>query len=122
MIASGKKTAASLPPSSRVTRVSVLAAMAMIRLPPATDPVKQTFATLGLSMSAAMFSSGPVTTLSTPAGTFSATRWTRVVASGADGGGLTITVLPASKAWGRAAPRMAIGQLNGTMIETTPSG
>ena len=61
-----------------------------------------------------MFSSLPVTTFSTPGGSFSATRCTtRVVASGADGGGLTITVLPASSAWGSEAPRIAIGQLNG---------
>ena len=38
------------------------------------------------------------------------------------GGGLTIAVLPASSACGRAAPRIAIGQLNGTMTVTTPSG
>ena len=33
-----------------------------------------------------------------------------------------MAVLPASSACGRAAPRIAIGQLNGTMIVTTPSG
>ena len=47
---------------------------------------------------------------------------TRVRASGVEGGGLTIAVLPASSACGRAAPRIAIGQLNGTMSVTTPSG
>jgi len=53
----------------------------------------------------------------------SATRCTtRAVASGAEGGGLTIAVLPASRACGSAAPRIAIGQLNGTMTVTTPSG
>ena len=93
----------------------------MIRLPPLTEPVKQTFAMSGFWMSAPMFSSLPVTTFSTPAGSFSATRCTsRVVASGAEGGGFTITVLPASRAWGRAAARIAIGQLKGTMIVTTP--
>ena len=94
----------------------------MIRLPPFTDPVKQTFATSVFWMSPVMFSSLPVTTLSTPGGSFSATRWmTRVVASGAEGGGLTIAVLPASSAWGSDAPRIAIGQLNGTITVTTPS-
>ncbi len=47
---------------------------------------------------------------------------TRVVARGAEGGGLTIAVLPASRACGSAAPRIAIGQLNGTITVTTPSG
>ena len=40
---------------------------------------------------------------------------------GVEGGGFTITALPAISACGRAAPRIAIGQLNGTMIDTTPS-
>ncbi len=95
----------------------------MMRLPPPTEPVKQTFATSSLVIRAAMSASLPVTTLRTPAGSFSAMRCTRrVVASGADGGGLTIAVLPASSACGRAAPRIAIGQLNGTITVTTPSG
>ena len=82
--------------------------------------MKHTFATS--VMSPVMFSSLPVTTLSTPGGSFSATRWmTRVVASGAEGGGLTIAVLPASSACGSEAPRIAIGQLNGTITVTTPS-
>ena len=95
----------------------------MIRLPPLTLPVKQTLATSGLSIRAAMSASRPVTTLSTPGGSFSAIRCTtRVVASGAVGGGFTIAVLPASSACGSAAARIAIGQLNGTMTVTTPSG
>ena len=70
-----------------------------------------------------MLASGPVTTFSTPGGSFSAMRCTtRAVASGAVSGGFTITVLPASSACGSAAPRMAMGQLKGTMIVTTPSG
>ena len=123
MIASSRKTAASLPPSSSVTRVRVEDAICMIRLPPPTEPVKQTLATSVFWIRPAMFSSVPVTTLSTPGGSFSAMRCTtRVVARGAEGGGLTIAVLPASRAWGSAAPRIAIGQLNGTMTVTTPSG
>ena len=115
--------AGSLPPSSRVTRVRLREAISMIRLPPLTLPVKQTFATSGLSIRPAISLSRPVTTLSTPGGSFSATRCTRrVVASGVDGGGLTMAVLPASRAWGSAAARIAIGQLNGTITVTTPIG
>ena len=95
----------------------------MIFLPPPTEPVKQTFAISGLRISADMLASGPVTTLSTPGGSCSAMRCTtRVVASGAVNGGFTMTVLPASSACGSDAPRIAIGQLKGTMMETTPSG
>ena len=95
----------------------------MILLPPPTEPVKQTFAMSVFRISADMLASLPVTTLSTPGGSFSAIRCTtRVVASGADNGGLTIAVLPASSACGSDAPRIAIGQLKGTMMVTTPSG
>ncbi len=45
-----------------------------------------------------------------------------MVASGAEGGGFTIAVFPASSACGNEAPRIAIGQLNGTITVTTPSG
>ena len=70
-----------------------------------------------------MFASWPVTTFSTPGGSFSAMRCTtRAVASGADSGGFTMTVLPASSACGSEAPRIAIGQLKGTIMVTTPSG
>src|SRR5699024_4811204 len=44
------------------------------------------------------------------------------MASGAEGGGLTTTVLPAISAYGSDAPRMATGQLNGTIMVTTLIG
>ena len=98
--ASGRISTASLPPSSRVTLVRDSAAMAMMRLPPRTEPVKQTLATSVLDTRASPISaSSPVTTFRTPAGSLSAMRWTaRVVASGQDGGGLTTTVFPAIRA------------------------
>ena len=43
-----------------------------------------------------------------------------VCESGAVRGGFTMTALPASSAWGRAAARIATGQLKGTMMVTTP--
>ena len=122
--ASASTSAGSLPPSSSATRVNDSAAIAMIRFPPPGLPVKQTFFTRSSWISASPISaSAPVTTFSTPGGSACATSVTvRVVARGAVGGGLTTTVLPASRACGRAAARMASGQLNGTMIVTTPSG
>jgi hypothetical protein len=96
----------------------------MMRLPPLTPPVKQSFFTRSSWISAGPISASvPVTTFSTPGGSSWATCCTvRTVASGQVGGGLTTTVLPASSACGREAARMASGQLNGTMIVTTPSG
>ena len=92
----------------------------MIRLPPLTLPVKQTLASRCSGSGPTCSRRLPVTTLSTPGGSFSAMRCTtRVVASGAVGGGFTIAVLPASSACGSEAPRIAIGQLKGTMMVTT---
>ena len=48
-------------------------------------------------------------------------RNVRTTDIGVVGGGLTTTVLPAMSAYGRLAPRIASGQLNGKMIVTTPS-
>ena len=102
----------------------VCAAIAMMRRPAPTLPVKQTLATASFWISGPpMVASSPVMMLSTPAGSAAAMRSTaRTVASGALSGGLTITVLPASNASGNEAPRIASGQLNGRMIVTTPSG
>jgi hypothetical protein len=62
--------------------------------------------------SAFMLASGPVTTLSTPGGSFSAMRCTtRAVASGAVSAGFTITVLPASSACGS---EVRVQQFDGT--------
>ena len=49
-------------------------------------------------------------------------RSVRTTDIGVVGGGFTTTVLPAMSAYGRLAPRIASGQLNGKMIVTTPSG
>ncbi len=98
--------------------------MDMIRLPPPGLPVKQTFLTRSSWISAAPISaSWPVTTLRTPGGSSRATCSTvRTTDSGVVGGGFTTTVLPARSACGREAARIASGQLNGTMIVTTPRG
>ena len=60
--------AASLPPSSRVTRLRVPAELAMTFLPVAVEPVKLIFAMSGCSVIVAPISLPPETTLSTPAG------------------------------------------------------
>src|SRR5487761_1018713 len=113
--ASFSTTAGSLPPSSSVTLVTFAAAIVMIRLPPPTEPVKQTCLTRGSPTTIGpTTSSAPVTTLSTPGGN-ARTRCLSVCTddSGVVGGGFTITVLPDISAAGRDAARMASGQLNG---------
>src|SRR5690625_7619291 len=101
----------------------VSAAMAIMRLPPLTEPVKHTLATSSLDTKAAPISaSSPVITFSTPGGKLSANRMTaRVIDKGADGGGFTISVMTASSAYGREATRIAMGQLKGAIIVNTPA-
>ena len=87
----------------------------MMRLPPAVEPVKQTCLTRGSpTTTGPRTPSSPVTTFSTPGGSFCAT-WRSVSTddSGVVGGGFAITVLPAISACGRLAARIASGQLNG---------
>src|SRR6202161_2676592 len=120
--ASCSTSAGSLPPSSSVTLVTFAAAIVMMRLPPPTEPVKQTCRIRGSPMTIGpTTSSAPVTTLSTPGGS-AFTRCLSVCTddSGVVGGGFTITVLPDISAAGRDAARIASGQLNGEMIVTTP--
>ncbi len=122
--ASASTSAGSLPPSSSVTRVRLSEAMAMIRLPAPTLPVKPTLRTRGSWISTGpSTASAPETTLSTPGGSCVAMCSTvRTNDSGVVGGALTTTVLPATSAWGSDAARIASGQLKGTISETTPSG
>ena len=113
--ASESTRAGSLPPSSRVTLVTFAAAICMIRLPPPTEPVKQTWRMRGSpTTTGPTTESSPVTTLSTPGGK-ARTRCLSVCTddSGVVGGGFTITVLPDISAAGRDAARIASGQLNG---------
>jgi hypothetical protein len=113
--ASGRTIAGSLPPSSRVTFVRLAAAIAMIRLPPPTLPVKQTCLIRGSPTTIGpRTSSAPVTTFSTPGGRFlTRCRSVRTDDSGVVGGGFAMTMLPAISAYGRHAARIASGQLNG---------
>ena len=75
--ASAKTTFADLPPSSRVTRLMVPAAPAMIPFPTSVEPVKATLATSGCSTSRfPTLLPGPTTTLTTPSGMPASTRYT----------------------------------------------
>jgi len=87
--------AASLPPSSSVTRLSVCAALAMTRLPVATDPVKEILSMSGCSVIHAPSALPPASTLTTPAGKCSrAISPSNKVERGVYGEGLSTMVLP----------------------------
>ena len=96
---SSKTTTGALPPSSRWTFLSVLAACSAIHLPVSTEPVSETMSTSSCSTSAAPGSLPPATTLSTPLGRNSAAiSASRIVLTGVVGAGLRTIVLPAARA------------------------
>jgi hypothetical protein len=98
--ASSKTSTGALPPSSRCTRLSVFAAVAMIFLPVPVEPVRLTMRTSGCSTSAWPVSLPPVTMLTTPSGM--PASWNRSASMSAErgvvGAGLSTTVQPAASA------------------------
>ena len=93
--ASSRMIAGSLPPSSKVTRFSVPAALAMMRLPVATEPVKVILSMSGCSVIHWPRSLPPASTLKTPGGSTSREiSPIRSVASGVKGEGFRTRVLP----------------------------
>ena len=116
--------AASLPPSSSTTGLVVAAAAAMTAWPVPTPPVKETMSTPGWPTNAAPSrAAGPFTTLRTPGGSTSAmAAATSSTVPGHDGGALTTTVSPASRAGSTLLPMTDTGQLKGSTAATTPWG
>ena len=116
--------AASFPPSSSTTGRVVAAAAAMTAWPVPTPPVKETMSTSGWPTSAApSAASGPFTTLRTPGGSTSAmAAATSSTVPGHEGGALTTTVSPASRAGSTLLAMTETGQLKGRIAATTPCG
>ncbi len=112
-----------LPPSSSVTGFSVGAALDMIFLPVAIEPVNTILSTCSCRDSAAPSSSPPETTLSRPGGSsFAASSNARRVVSGVNGDGLITTVLPVRIAGTTCQMAISRGKFHGVMEPTTPSG
>ncbi len=120
---SSRTMAGSLPPSSSVTRFSVSAPLAMIRLPVAVDPVKPTFATSGWAVRCGPRSLSSAMMLITPAGNISLqiSPSSKAVA-GVVGAGLRTMVLPASTAGPIFQHATSNGKFQAMMPTTTPSG
>ena len=121
--ASANTICGDLPPSSRVAGLRPLAAVSATAMPPASDPVKVTFLTLGCATSASPSSAPrPVTTFSTPAG--SPARWASSANSRVDtdacSDGLTTTVFPAARAGASFQAAIMRGEFHGVMAATTP--
>src|SRR5271163_1887683 len=99
--ASAKKMLGDFPPSSRVTRFSVSAALLTISLPTAALPVKAILSTPGWATSAApVVSPGPLTIFTTPGGTPHSSNQlaTSIAVSGVCSAGFSTQVQPAANA------------------------
>ena len=115
--------AASLPPSSSVTRFTVSEADFMTLRPVAVEPVKATLATSGWAVSTPPRSLRSHTTLNTPGGRISfAMVANSSVVSGVVGAGFDTMVLPASRHGASLFIRRMSGKFHGVMEATTPSG
>ena len=123
--ASAKTRLGLLPPSSRLTFFTVPAASRMISWPVAVSPVKATLPIPGWAAIAAPASPpGPVTTLTTPAGSPAsrASSPKRMAVSGDQLAGLRTTVLPAASAGPSFQLASISGKFQGTIRPTTPMG
>src|SRR5690242_2907427 len=122
--ASGRTTAADLPPSSSVTRVRLRAATSITRLPAGTEPVKETLSTPGWPTRYSLTSRSAGRIDRTPSGRPAslAISPSRYASSGDSGDGFSTTVQPASSAGASLAAATNCGTFQGTTAATTPTG
>jgi hypothetical protein len=122
--ASSNTMFAALPPSSRVSALSVPAVALWISLPTPVEPVKATLSTPGWLTRCIPMSDGPGTMFTTPAG--SSACWTTSANSRALSGvvdaGFRTTVFPAARAGAIFHASMSSGKFHGMTCAATPSG
>ena len=121
--ASSSTIAASLPPSSRVRRFRVPAALAITFLPVAVEPVNATLATSGWPVRAAPRSFWSTMTLTTPGGRILAQSSPNLsVVSGVVGAGLSHHRVAGEQGRRDLDRSRIIGKFHGVIAATTPSG
>src|SRR3984957_13180148 len=123
--APSKKIFGDLPPSSRVTRFKVSAALLTISLPTAALPVKAILSTPGCATSAApQVSPKPFTILTTPGGKpTSANQFANSSAvRGVCSAGLSTHVQPAASAGASFHAAINNGKFQGIICPATPTG
>src|SRR3954452_165198 len=124
-LASSNTTFGDLPPSSSPTFLKFRAAVSLMILPVASDPVNAILRVRGCSTSGIPTSLPyPVTTFTTPAGNpASSTSLTNSsVDTDVNSEGLMTTVLPAASAGASFHAVSINGEFQGVMATTTPSG
>ena len=123
MSTSSNTMAGSLPPNSRVTRLSVSEALRMMARPVGVEPVKAILSMPACSVSQGPSRSVPETTFSTPGGSRSRSSSPSLSdVSGVNGEGFSTMVLPATSAGAIFQTASVIGKFQGAMAATTPSG
>ena len=123
--ASSKTMFGDLPPSSSETCARCDAAPVITAEPTAVEPVNATLSTPGCSASGAPQSGPkPVTTLNTPGGkpASSTSLANSSVEAGACSAGLTTNVQPAASAGASFHDINRIGEFQGVIAPTTPTG
>ncbi len=115
MSASSKTTTGALPPSSRWTRLTSLAALAATCMPARTEPVMEAIAGVGCSTISRPVSRSPQITLKTPAGSSSSASAAPMISAsstveaGVVSEGLRTTALPAAIAGANFQTAIIIG-------------
>lgn len=120
---SSQMMAASLPPSSSVTRFKVPAHATMTFFPVSTEPVKLIFATSGCPVSIGPRFSSPLRAWNTPGGKTLVPNSASFNAEyGAYGDGFQMKVFPASRAASNFPIPKVRGKFHGTIPTPTPRG
>src|SRR5207302_11347079 len=121
---SAKTMLGDFPPNSSVTRFMVSAALRIISLPTAVDPVKAILSIPGWRTIALPTSALLVTMFHTPAGTPASTDNSpnRSVVSGVRLAGFHTIVLPQASAGPAFHEASSSGKFQGTISPTTPTG
>ena len=122
--ASSKTMFAALPPSSRVTFLSVPATAFAMARPTSVEPVKATLSTSSCATSARPVSPAPVTMLTTPAGRSACWQISAnsSAVSGVVSAGFSTTVLPQASAGAIFHASISSGKFHGMTWPATPSG
>src|SRR3984893_961983 len=123
--APSKKMFGDLPPSSKVTRFNVSAALFTITLPTAALPVNAILSTPGCATSAApQVSPNPLTILTTPGGKpASSNQFANSSAvNGVCSAGLSTQVQPAARAGASFHAAISNGKFHGMICPATPTG
>ena len=122
--ASSKTRKGDLPPSSKVSFLSLEAVFSRIWRPTSVEPVNAIFETPGWAANIAPVVPEPVSRLKTPGGR--PIRWhisaNQIAVNGVNSAGFKTTVFPAARAGATFQANISRGKFQGMIWPTTPNG